>query len=277
MNFAKQLHSHDARRSAFTLIELLVVIGIIAILASMLLPALSRAKTRAHQANCMSNLRQMGIAFRLYGDEFGDLFPNYTTMKPGGALADPLNPDDRKYMWFERLRVMLTAQTTTSNFVAWQCPSAISAITKYSRSNPERVYTGEMLSYGYNYSNLGNDFPTYNCFTRVKYAGVQNPSETIVVADSLSNRLIARANRTIFYPGSLWGSVIAPKDYFNGSTGYIVSDQHDRRANVLFADGSVRAALATNLNAQVIRTDRGAYWWDADGQPRRSRDPGYSD
>ena len=65
--------------TAFTLIELLVVIAIIAILAAMLLPALAKAKQKAQQAQCLSNLKQVGVAANLYLGDFADNFPGRTS------------------------------------------------------------------------------------------------------------------------------------------------------------------------------------------------------
>jgi prepilin-type N-terminal cleavage/methylation domain-containing protein len=97
-------------RQAFTLIELLVVIAIIAILAAMLLPALSKAKARAHRAQCISNLRQWGIAFNVYCNDYADSMPM--------GWNNPAQSGGIKGMWMSSLR------SYYSNPKIRLCPSA---------------------------------------------------------------------------------------------------------------------------------------------------------
>lgn len=90
------------RRAGFTLIELLVVIAIIAILAAILFPVFSQAKDQAKSAQCSSNLKNLGMAFHLYANDFDDFMPN-----PGGGTSIITGGSPRN-TWLEYTRDPVT-------------------------------------------------------------------------------------------------------------------------------------------------------------------------
>ena len=135
-------------RGAFTLIELLVVIAIIAILAALLLPVLARAKQKAKRANCLSNLRQWGLALQMYAsdnnngilpnDGYGrDLHNSAVWCTPGGTAGYPNagTPDD-PLAWFNELPPMVSERTLSFYYDAMSNGRGFNGNTKAADDMP---------------------------------------------------------------------------------------------------------------------------------------------
>ncbi len=198
--------SHEpGARGAFTLIELLVIIAVIAILAGLLLPALSRAKETARATQCLSQMRQIGLAVRLYAEDNEDEFPrSQHSAFSHGQLT-----------WGRAVAAQLGFTTTTwTNLLTgvYHCPSD-------RRTTP--------WSYGLNvYFELGpdDDFEGKPQTWR-RTSAVPNPSATVLFAENASSADHIMPN--------FW---TAPQDAVD-----VASRRHGKRANYTFVDGHAKA------------------------------------
>ena len=92
------IHHEMRSKDGFTLIELLVVIAIIAILAAILFPVFAQAKAKARQTQCLSNIKQIGLAFTMYASDYNDMLPNVLNATYGWYTSYPHSPFTQEQM-----------------------------------------------------------------------------------------------------------------------------------------------------------------------------------
>jgi prepilin-type N-terminal cleavage/methylation domain-containing protein len=217
--FVKEPESHSTpqrcRRQAFTLLELLVVIAIIAILASLLLPAMARAKSKACSLQCISNLRQWGVAYRLYADENRDFLPRRGQGVQTLALIN--RPDD----WFNALPPLLSSPTFERLVLSRNRPGSQSVFVCPTAKDPRGDY---FLPYGMN-MNLS----PWNLPQATRFAEVVRPESVVAMADA---------------PGPYASTYPSKKPY-----GPVA--RHTRRVNLLFLGGQAQSFAAKYIGCGV--------------------------
>jgi prepilin-type N-terminal cleavage/methylation domain-containing protein/prepilin-type processing-associated H-X9-DG protein len=219
MNMRRQIRGRCAGR-AFTLIELLVVIAIIAILAAMLLPALSRAKASAVQTKCLSNLKQIDLAMLQYCADSRDTTPGHST----APVGDPFDEVGSGGIWWwyrELVNPYVGIKQSSSNDFVFQCPMdrGWKGVSTY-WVNPLYTYTN--LDWGsYNYNGIDNQEPSTNNLLSIKLATVRHPARTWLMCEwcftwaySWHNSLTGNANIS-------YNKAIANVGFVDGHSGYI--------------------------------------------------------
>jgi prepilin-type N-terminal cleavage/methylation domain-containing protein/prepilin-type processing-associated H-X9-DG protein len=226
----RMLRSWFEPRRGFTLIELLVVIGIIAILASLLLPALSKAKTKSQAIGCLSNNKQLAIAWSMYADDQSDRLPGPDSWVWGWLDFNGANAANTNLLYLIDPRYAELAPYTRSSGI-YKCPADLSAVTIGNRRYP-RVRSISMNTA------LGDDglgaiyrwwtgSPPFRRYLKRADLVAPPPSQLWVFVDehpdSINNGDMAVKCDAV---GPAAEFVDYPASYHNGACGFSFADTH---------------------------------------------------
>lgn len=228
------------RRCAFTLIELLVVIAIIAILAALLLPALSKAKQRAWTISCNSNLRQIGLAMKMYAGDNRSLYPQ----SGGNIYWDTTNPDAPTNSWMQQI------VSNVGNTNVFNCPG--NAQLPHDMQGPFNYFNGDRAAY----------------VIADEAASVNEQQIHFPSAQVLSGDTCGIPNETIDEDGGTFDPLDSDKDDYTqncvggeeNGTPYELWRVHSLGQNILFADGHVKWYKGYDTNEMTFRYDSMHGW-----------------
>jgi len=250
-------------RIAFTLVELLIVIAIVAVLAALLLTALSRAKAQANSATCVNHLHQMGMALKMYLDDNQFRYPY--AVGPGEADGGNLNPAAvYNLFWFSKLRAYYPLDWTNA---AYHCPGYNGPIIGILNGS------GPRGSYAYNFRGVRTGFTLYTdpvsgfpvnyglgpivraiTLPLVAEATVKVPSEMFAIGESRFRSLSVNGQ------GGFWGMLCGELHTNNVS---FDPARHGKNYNTVFCDGHV-----AGMNPWVLfNPSDTASMWNYDHQP----------